>query len=522
MDTSRTTPGVRARHIVALALTLLAVGALVGPAQARRYQSSSPGAAGVGDRLFPQLGNGGYDAEHYHLALAYPTSAAEQDVEGRVAMFARATQSLSSFNLDYANGTVSAVEVNGRDAAYVQDGEELVITPGRAIRKGRRFVVKVDFVGGPDGPAVDDPFPYGWFTTLDGSVTAGQPDKGHWIYPVNDHPVDKATYTIRLDVPEGVTAVASGVLRWSRTHHGRTVSLYVMDEPMASELTQVAVGDLRVIDRGRASGVDLRDVVADACAEQAEPILAKTPDHMRWMVDRAGRYPFDNYGVLVADQAFEYALETQTLSLTPCQVYGPEGLPPGLAEVINVHEVAHQWFGNSVAPESWSDLWLNEGHATWYEWTYDDEFDLTDAPDLVERTREAYSQGDIWRAEFGPVALPASGDIDVLFSPNVYDGGATVLYALRQLIGDETFRRLERRWAQHYEGESVGTGDFIAFASKVAHRDLRVFLEDWLYGTETPPMPGHPDWTVSPVEAPVPTARRQGTAHRIERNLRRR
>lgn len=519
MDTPRTTPGVRARHIVALALAMLAVGALVGPAQARRYQPPSPGAAGVGDRLFPQLGNGGYDAKQYHLALTYPTSAPEQDVDGRVAMIARATQSLSSFNLDYANGTVSAVQVNGRDAAHVQDGEELVITPGRAIRKGRRFVVKVDFVGGPDVPVVDDPFPYGWFTTVDGSVTAGQPDRGHWIYPVNDHPVDKATYTIKLDVPEGLTAVASGVLRWSRTHKGRTVSLYVMDEPMASELTQVAVGNLSVVERGRARGVDLRDVVANACAEQAEPILAKTPDHMRWMVDRAGRYPFDNYGLLVADQTFQYALETQTLSLTPCLLYDPEQLPPEIAEVINVHELAHQWFGDSVAPESWSDLWLNEGHATWYEWTYDDEFFGTD---LVERTREAYAQGDIWRAEFGPVALPASADPDVLFSANVYDGGATVLYALRQLIGDETFRKLERRWTQRYEGESVGTGDFIAFASKVAHRDLRVFLEDWLYGTETPPMPGHPDWTVSPVEAPVSTARRQGTTHRIERKLRRR
>jgi aminopeptidase N len=517
MEITRTTPGVRARHIVALALTALAVGALAGPAQARRYQPPSPGAPGVGDRLFPGLGNGGYDAKHYRLALTYPTSAPQQDVNGRVTMVARATQSLSSFNLDYADGTVSDVEVNGRDAAYVLEGEELVITPGRAIRKGRRFVVMVDFVGGPDVPV--DELPFGWFTTVDGSVTAGQPDRGHWIYPVNDHPVDKATYTIKLDVPEGVTAVASGVLRWSRTDAGRTVSLYVMDEPMASELTQIAVGDLSVIDRGRASGVDLRDVVANACAEQAEPSLAKTPDHMRWMVDRVGRYPFDNYGLLVANQTFQYALETQTLSLTPCLVYDPEQIPPELVEVVNVHELAHQWFGDSVAPESWSDLWLNEGHATWYEWTYDDEFF---GNELEPRLRAAYEQGDIWRTEFGPVALPASGDFDVLFSPNVYDGGAVVLYALRQVIGDETFRELERRWAQRYAGKSVGTDEFIAFASRVAHRDLHAFLGDWLYGAVTPPMPGHPDWTVTPVgDAPVTTARKGSAARRIERRLRR-
>ena len=89
------------------------------------------------------------------------------------------------------------------------------------------------------------------------------------------------------------------------------------------------------------------------------------------------------------------------------------------------------------------------------------------------------------------------------------------------LIGDETFRELQRRWAQRHEGKSVGTDDFIAFASKVAHRNLRAFLEDWLYGTETPPMPGHPDWTVSPFDAPASTARREGAAERIERKLRR-
>ena len=211
-------------------------------------------------------------------------------------------------------------------------------------------MTQVDFTAGPDEPV--DEFPFGWFTTEDGSVTAGQPDQGHTIYPVNDHPVDKATYTFLLDVPEGVTAVASGEQKWSRTRGGRTRSLHVMDEPMASELPQVAVGDLRVIDRGRAEGVDLRDVAAESCADTAEPLMAKTPFHMEWMTDRAGDYPFDNYGVLAADQFFLYALETQTLSLHPCLLFDPEILPPEVAEVVMVHELAHQWYGDSVAPEA--------------------------------------------------------------------------------------------------------------------------------------------------------------------------
>ncbi len=232
------------------------------------------------------------------------------------------------------------------------------------------------------------------------------------------------------------------------------------------------------------------------------------------MTDQVGRYPFDEYGILAADQVFSYALETQTLSLHPAFLFDPGIFTPDGYEPIMVHELAHQWFGDSVAVRYWSDIWLSEGHATWYEWNYADEFY---GVDFTERMRAAYAQGDTLRAQYGPVALPTSNELFDLFSPNVYDGGALVLYALRQVIGDETFQRLERRWAQDFAGESADTEDFIAFASKVSHRDLRGFLRRWLYGTTTPPMPGHPDWTVDPVAAPAAQAKSSSGALEAER-----
>ena len=105
------------------------------------------------------------------------------------------------------------------------------------------------------------------------------------------------------------------------------------------------------------------------------------------------------------------------------------------------------------------------------------------------------------RDKYGPVARPRSGAIDDLFNPNVYDGGALALYALRQKVGAKRFNALERRWVAKYRGRSASTDDFIRLASRVAHQDLRTFLIAWLYGTRTPPMPGHPDWTVDPVPA---------------------
>src|SRR4051794_15797587 len=123
------------RRPFALAFALLAVAAA--PANAA---SPSPGAAGLGDRLFPQLGNGGYDAQHYDLALRYATSAASQPVDGTVTMLAKATQSLSRFDLDFAGQSVGSVAVNGRPAAFKRDGEELVITPKQPIRDGAPFL----------------------------------------------------------------------------------------------------------------------------------------------------------------------------------------------------------------------------------------------------------------------------------------------------------------------------------------------------------------------------------------------
>jgi aminopeptidase N len=156
-------------------------------------------------------------------------------------------------------------------------------------------------------------------------------------------------------------------------------------------------------------------------------------------------------------------------------------------------------------PARWSDVWLNEGHATWYEWEWAEEVGdpvfYLGFPTVEDRMHATYQQGDQWRATWGPVAAPSHGADDVaqMFSPNVYDGGALVLFALRQVIGDPAFRQLERRWVQRYEGTPATTANFIALANEVSHRNLTGFLTAWLYGTKTPPMPGHPDWTVNPV-----------------------
>ncbi|MFC7471232.1 M1 family aminopeptidase [Actinomadura keratinilytica] len=153
-----------------------------------------------------------------------------------------------------------------------------------------------------------------------------------------------------------------------------------------------------------------------------------------------GPYPFETYGLLVADAETGFALETQTLSLFEKNLFTHGGADRTGTESIMVHELAHQWFGDSVSPAAWSDLWISEAHATWYEALWAEEHG---GPALEERMRRAHRDSDGWRAA-GARARPKApepGEKISLFRPVVYDGSALVLYALRQEIGEAAFGR---------------------------------------------------------------------------------
>src|SRR4051812_25454129 len=382
--------------------------ALAAPASAHAFDRPTPGAPGIGDRLFPTLGNGGYDVQHYDLDLRYATSAPSQGIDGTVTMLAVATQSLSRFDLDFAGDSVGSVSVNGLPAKFTRDGDELVITPKRPLLKGLPFVVQViHYTSHPSEPNPDELLSTAFFITPDGSATAGQPDGAHVFLPSNDHPRDKASFTIRFDVPAGENALANGVLVSKTTSRGRTHYVYLQRQPMATELVQLAVGRYANIDRGRHDGIIVRDAIAPSLSGLLADKLPTETDHLDWMQSRVGDYPFDAYGSLVVDATLGFALETQTLSLYDKPWFDGTYGGRGVWEPTMVHELSHMWFGDSVAPFSWEDLWLNEGHATWYEWSFAAEHgELAEDIGIAgfdDTMRAVYRISDQLRADDGPV-----------------------------------------------------------------------------------------------------------------------
>ncbi|MFH9138554.1 M1 family metallopeptidase [Streptomyces sp. NPDC017524] len=450
----------------------------------------APEPLGIGDRLFPELGNPGYDVLAYDIAFTYHGSNTEP-LDAVTKIRARTTAPLDRINLDFARGTVQGVEVNGLAADFGSKREDLVVQAPRRLPAGVPLNITVRHTSDPDGSGDDG----GWVRTADGLAMANQADAAHRVFPGNDHPSDKAYFTFRITTPEKLTAVAAG-LPAGKTRRGATTTwTYRTKHPMATELAQVSIGTSAVLHRTGPHGLPVRDVVPAADRKKLEPWLKKTPAQLEWMEKQVGRYPFETYGVLVADSPIGFALETQTLSLFGKSFFTEPGYPAWYVDSVMIHELAHQWFGDSVSPASWSDLWLNEGHASWYEARYAEE---NGGGTLERRMREAYRLSDGWRADGGPPAHPdgpAPGQKLSLFRPVMYDGSALVLYALRQEIGEAAFDRLERTWVRVHRDSTATTADFTRLASGIAGRNLSAFFDGWLYGEKTPPMPGHPEWS---------------------------
>jgi aminopeptidase N len=463
----------------ALGAVLVAALALPASAAADRYVAGAPGG---GDPFFPLAGNGGYDVAHYSLAI----DSAPKRLSGHAAVFARATEKLSRFDLDLRDFyAVARVSVDGARAAFSQRGQELVIRPRAKLRRGASFVVVVDYAGTPD-PIVDpDDSIEGWVSTDDGAFVVGEPQGAPGWFPVNDSLRDKATYDFAVTVPAGNVVMANGVLVGRDTAHGRTTWRWREDEPMASYLATATNGrfQTRFERRGglwRYDAVDpqARESEDDPAGDPALGFarLDPEPEIVRFFSDLYGPYAFASVGGIV-DWAPDvgYALESQTKP-------NYDRIPDAATVV---HELAHQWFGDAVTIARWPDIWLNEGFATFSEWIYAERHG---GPTAQERFAEDYATEedseagqDLWFP--APAALPGPAD---LFGTPVYDRGAMTLQALRVKLGDRTFFRLLRDWYRDNRDRNVTTADFIALAERESGRNLGAFFRAWLFDAGKP------------------------------------
>ena len=435
---------------------------------------------GIGDSLYPELGNAGYDVQHYTVDLTYDPDAGTISALVDIDMFA--TMDLESFSLDFIGFDITTTRINGDLVEHERRGDKLVIHSTAPLPTGSVFTVSVAYNGPPEPVRSQAlPFDVGWLTDSRGtSYVIGEPDGGRSWLPLNDHPRDKATYTFKVTVPDPLTAAANGVLTEVVTDLGWATWVWECADPMASYLATVVIGDLDLQDDTTSSaltGVPVRNLIPDDLSVASMETLELHGEMIDYFTEIFGPYPFDAYGLAVVED-FEAALENQTLS-----IFGRYMVDfPGFFETVMVHELAHQWFGNSVTPADWGDIWLNEGFATYAEWLW------------LEHTKGeaamlATIAGDRDAMAISGLAPPGSPPADDLFNASVYVRGGLVLHALRAEVGDEAFFEILLTYAERYRYGIVTTEEFISLAEDASGHDLDALIASWLYGAEVPPLP---------------------------------
>jgi aminopeptidase N len=206
-------------------------------------------------------------------------------------------------------------------------------------------------------------------------------------------------------------------------------------------------------------------------------VFARQPEIIDFLSEQFGPYPFLAAGGIVDDAPLGFALENQTRPIYSTGFFSSE---ESGASVV-VHELAHQWFGDSVAVAAWQHIWLNEGFATYAEWLWSEAEGGAPAQAYFDGTyRGFFDLPEFWDLQIGD---PGPGN---LFAFQVYERGAMTLHELRHTVGDEAFFSIVQTWAETKEDGNATTDEFIALAEEISGQDLSDFFQMWLFGTERP------------------------------------
>lgn len=430
------------------------------------------------DPYFPANGDHRWHAHRYELTLDYRPGPNRLAGSARINAVAGPEQ-LREFALDLADFRLGKVLVDGRAAHYTHRGGKLRVKPAKAPAAGAAFTVEVHWSGNPK--PVRSPWGgLGWEELTDGALVASQPVGAPSWYPCNDRPSDKASYQISLTTPSPYTVVTGGRLVTRTTRASTTTWVYEQSAPTASYLVGVAVGAYRevpLVEWGTGQVLQTGYVPA-AMHERFVHDFGRQPQMMRLFEDLFGPYPFDGYTVVVADEEIDVPVEAQGLATFGTNhVDGARG-----DERLVAHELAHQWFGNSVTIGGWQHIWLNEGFAKYAEWLWSERSGGAGAQQMAE---SAYRQ---------LLALPQDlrvGDPGrrLMFDDRVYERGGLTVHALRVALGEEAFFRMVRDWATSRRHSVVTTADFTAHAARYSPHRLAPLFTAWLDTGTLPPLP---------------------------------
>jgi len=401
-------------------------------------------------------------------------------------------KTLSQIDLDFGELSIDSVTVDGETAPFERSPGLLNINLSEVVPRNTRLVVVVSYHGKPAD---------GLILTTDkagkpSAVGDNWPDRLHHWIPCLDHPSAKATVNFTVTAPARTLVVANGRLDRVETFSDNTKAWsYTEGVPIPPYCMIIAAGEFAQIIPPEQEVTGLSYYVPLPDKDLAIRGFSPANPSLKFFSQTIAPYPYEKLALIVGATRFG-GMENSSAIVFTSSLFDSRSRSDLVSKVFNIreatvslvaHEIAHQWFGDSVTESTWSDLWLSEGFATYFAGLVIQRYEGEEAfQKYMKRTADEYFAYE--KKTSTPIHDTETENLFKLLNANNYQKGAWVLHMLRTSLGDEVFFRGIRDYYLGHKNSTASTEDLRSALEKASGRDLKEFFARWIYGA------GHPQY----------------------------
>jgi len=360
---------------------------------------------------------------------------------------------------------------------WVHSGDRITINIDESVKAGSQGHFNIDYSGIPSDGLIISDNKFGKRTFF----ADNWPDRAHNWLPCVDHPYDKATVDFIITSPEHYEVVASGYLVEESCMPGRTkLTHWKEDVPLATKVMAIGIAPFATRLEGNVNGTPVWSWVFAENRKEGFYDYSVALKPMAFYSQLIGPYPYEKLANVQSKTIFG------GLENAGCIFYSENSVTgQGKAENLMAHEIAHQWFGNSVTENDWHHIWLSEGFATYLVAVYQEKtYGKEKFDETMKSARDRVIGFDMRSPK--PVVDTTVTDLMRLLNANSYQKGAWVLHMLRNELGDDLFWKGMRSYYEDFRDKNALTRDFQNIMEKVSNRNLDHFFKQWLFTAGQP------------------------------------